>query len=404
MTGSGDSPKVTESRFYELDILRGLAAFMVVTFHYKHFLLISDAAGFDYHDMPFHTVLMPVYVYGQFFVELFFSISGYVFFWLYSGAISTRQTGLRSFFIARFARLYPLYFMTFIAVALIQWAFHTVYGHDFIYSHNGPINFVLNLFMVHQWRPHANQSFNGPSWSISVEVFLYVVFFLLCRFRLNSVWTAMALVVAGLVFKYLHPDPTDDFVRGLPSFFLGGLAWYAVEALRQRETWRRRAEIALVTCLPILWLLAYICAYDALWHPARHWLRTQGFGLTAALSTEGFVYGLIPLTLVYFGLRRNLWQAAWLKPDSLHRIAWIGDISYSLYLIHFPLQISIMLVMAHWPFAARAHIFGSPLTFVAFMGTAMGLAWLSFRFFEMPMRKHIRNWLTPHLARIAPMR
>ncbi|MBW8881725.1 MAG: acyltransferase, partial [Asticcacaulis sp.] len=122
------SVRVTEARFFELDILRGVAAFMVVLFHYKHFLL-DDTGNFDYNHMPFYTLLAPIYVYGQNFVELFFSISGYVFFWLYAEAVSERRVGLRSFFIARFSRLYPLFFLTFILVAVAQWGFTRLYGH-----------------------------------------------------------------------------------------------------------------------------------------------------------------------------------------------------------------------------------------------------------------------------------
>ncbi|HTN41414.1 MAG TPA: acyltransferase, partial [Asticcacaulis sp.] len=169
-----------EARFYELDILRGLAAITVVFFHYKHFLLVSDAVGFDYDHMPFSALLMPFYLYGQFFVELFFAISGYVFFWLYARAIEEGRTRPWGFFVARFARLYPLYVVTLIVVAGLQIVYRSQYGDDFIYNEATPANFALNLLMVQQWLPYAVQSFNGPAWSISVEVFLYALFFLIC--------------------------------------------------------------------------------------------------------------------------------------------------------------------------------------------------------------------------------
>lgn len=406
MAAQGKSLK-PERRFYELDVLRGLAAIVVVTFHYKHFFL-TDAGSFDYTDMPLHQILMPVYVYGQFFVELFFSISGYVFFWLYSEAIATRKIGLRSFAIARFARLYPLYLVTLIFVALAQGAFRSLYGHDYIYSDNTTLNFVLNLVMAQQWPPDANQTFNGPGWSISVEVFLYIVFFALCRFRLQSAWSALALIVAGLLFKYIHFDPTNDFVRGLPSFFLGGLAWYAVEALKRRAPVCRYVVWGLGAALPLMWALAYLGGYDSLWGAEQAARAAQGLprqGVHAVLlSIASFAYVLIPLTLVFFGLKRGTWREAWMQTGHLKRWSWIGDISYSLYLIHFPLQITLMLFLSRLPFAVRAHIFSSPFAYLAFMATAMGLAWLSYRYFEMPLRKQIRDWLAPRLARLAPLR
>jgi len=277
-----------EGRFFELDILRGLASYLVVIFHYKHFLY-SDALGFDYAHLPFLGILEPVYVYGQFFVELFFSISGYVFFWLYAKALAERKMGMKSFFIARFSRLYPLFFATFIAVALIQWVFHAIYGYSYIYQHNTAGNFALNLFMVHQWIPHAEMTFNGPSWSISVEVFLYAVFFGLSYVKLNTPIMVVAMIVLGLIFKYLEADQASDFARGVPSFFFGGLAFYAVQGLRglKNPKWLKIVDTTLKWALPLLWLLR---PYPAAMVDADHRRRPAGpdLALCAAFAWLGY--------------------------------------------------------------------------------------------------------------------
>jgi peptidoglycan/LPS O-acetylase OafA/YrhL len=399
------SARSEEARFFELDILRGVAAYLVVIYHYKHFLF--DAGNFDYDRLPLHTLLGPVYVYGQFFVELFFSISGYVFFWLYAEALSERRMGLRSFFIARFARLYPLYFVTFMVVALSQWAFHALYGDTYIYHHNTPGNFALNLFMVHEWIPHAEQTFNGPSWSISVEVFLYALFFAISYARLNTPLMLAAVAAAGLVFRYAQYDPAGDFSRGVPSFFFGGLAFYAVQFLRKdgREVWMQRVDTALKWGLPVLWLLTYVRAQPVLWQPIEQALHLKPpVAPLDTLTTEGFVYGLLPLTLLALGLRRDRWRTPLLSPERLHGFAWIGDISYSLYLIHFPLQITVMILIGHLPYAQRAAWFSSPLVMLLFLGLATGLARLSFVYFEMPMRNRVKRWLTDKLAVLNPQK
>ncbi len=396
------NPRTEEARFFELDILRGVAAYMVVIFHYKHFLFNDINGGsFDYDHLPFHTILEPVYVYGQFFVELFFSISGYVFFWLYAEALSERRLGLRSFFIARFARLYPLYFLTFIAVALFQWIFHTLYGSTYIYHHNSPGNFALNLFMVHQWIPHAEQTFNGPSWSISVEVFLYALFFAISYARLNTPLMLAAVVAAGLVFKYAEADAAADFSRGVPSFFFGGLAFYVVQFLKRPDyaTWMKRLDVALKWGLPVLWLIAYVRAQPLLWDPIALALHLHApVRPLDTLTTEGFVYILFPLTLMALGLRQGRWRNPLLSKERLHSVAWVGDISYSLYLIHFPLQISVMILMAHFPWTTRVALFSSPLMLFAFLAVGTILARVSFTYFEMPMRRHIRTWLNKRLG------
>ncbi len=383
-----------EPRFHELDILRGLAAITVVVFHYKHFLLISDAAGFDYSHMPFSTVLMPLYVFGQFFVELFFAISGYVFFWLYAQGVEQRRTGPWSFFVARFARLYPLYLVTLLVVAALQAVYRSHYGADFIYKDDSLGAFVLNLFMVQQWVPSAIQSFNGPAWSISVEVFLYAVFFALCWFRLNRPWMLVLLFVVGAVVR-VHSDPTVDFVRGVPSFFEGGLVYYLVQTLRRHEVWRRRAVIGLAVALPAMWALSYARGFQPI-----NVLVAPGL-LNAVFSVVTFLYILLPLTLLAIGLMQDHWKAAWLSRDSLHRVSWIGDISYSIYLIHFPLQLLVMLGLARLPFAVRAHIFASPFSLLGFMAAAAGLAWLSFHYFEMPLRRYLTRRMRPLASQAA---
>ena len=377
--------------------MRGLAAILVVMFHYKHFLLISDTAGFDYDHLPFHTILLPVYIYGQFFVELFFSISGYVFFWLYAEAISSHRTGARSFFIARFARLYPLYFATLIFVAVAQPLFRHLYGADFIYPHNTPGNFLLNLFGVQQWVINAPQMFNGPAWSISVEMFLYILFFIICYFRANSIPLLIALFIAGHIYKVSGAMEINDFGRGMPNFFLGGLVFYAVRRLRQPDgaRWRRYILAGLAVVLPCLWAVSYVRGNAV--PPAV----PQTDMLSRLLSVDCFLYIVIPLTLLALGLMQDRWKTAWLGRENLHRWSWIGDISYSIYLLHFPLQLAVMLVLAHWPYSTRTVFFSAPLVFLAFFAVAMGLAWLSHRYFEMPMQRFLRGWLTERLAKPA---
>lgn len=387
--------RTEEARFFELDILRGLAAILVVVFHYKHFLL-SDTEMFDYAHLPFGVVLAPVYVYGQYFVELFFAISGYVFFWLYGDAVAHRRLSARSFFTARFARLYPLYLAMLVAAAVLQSTYSAIHGAPFIYKHNTAGDFVLSLVMIQQWLPGAEQTWNGPSWSLSVELFLYIAFFAVAFFRGHRPGVLIAIVVAGLIFKHVQAEPVSDFSRGVPSFFLGGLVFHAVRYLDHERNgiWRRRLDTALKWLVPVLWGLTYARAQPLIWKPVSAALNLPPpVPFLDTLTIEGFIYGLMPLTLLALGLRRENWSHPLLSLERLRNWAWIGDISYSVYLIHFPLQLMVMLVMKSLTWPERVAIFASPLTFVAFLAVAIWLARLSFIYFEMPLREVIRRKL-----------
>src|SRR6185295_10029974 len=93
-------------RAYLLDALRGLAALSVVLFHWKQFLWVGTTPGHvDYHALPGSTLLWFFYTRGGQAVDLFFVLSGFVFYWLYSQAIAQRRVGAREFAILRFSRL-----------------------------------------------------------------------------------------------------------------------------------------------------------------------------------------------------------------------------------------------------------------------------------------------------------
>ena len=82
----------------------------------------------------------------------------------------------------RFSRLYPLHTLTLFLVAGMQILFYRATGKFFIYELNDWQHFLSSLFMAQQWLPPSiEQTFNGPAWSVSVEVLLYAIFFALMR-------------------------------------------------------------------------------------------------------------------------------------------------------------------------------------------------------------------------------
>src|ERR1700743_3406757 len=101
-------------RLYALDALRGLAALSVVVWHWQHFYALSGTwqTGWQRASQPFFWALQPLYDAGWAAVDLFFALSGFVFFWLYGAAIASRSIGGPRFSLLRFSPLYPLRFST----------------------------------------------------------------------------------------------------------------------------------------------------------------------------------------------------------------------------------------------------------------------------------------------------
>ena len=178
MTAAQPYPK----RFYSLDVLRGLAALSIVFWHWQHFFFLGGKPpSFAGNQQPLFNIFFIFYNKGYFAVDLFFSLSGFIFYWLYSSQISNREILGKDFFILRFSRLYPLHLLTLLWVAALHILFANVANTYFVYPYNDAYHFFLNLALASSWGLEKGYSFNGPVWSVSVEVLLYALFFLMCR-------------------------------------------------------------------------------------------------------------------------------------------------------------------------------------------------------------------------------
>jgi peptidoglycan/LPS O-acetylase OafA/YrhL len=173
-------------------------------------------------------------------MTLFFVLSGFVIHMNYAGMVSTRE-GLRNFFVARFARLYPLY----VALLVLDLAFHHPLGR--LVS----IPFYLTLTQTWFYLPVDGAALVSQfgvmpqvSWSISTEWFFYFAFPLLAagivfsREKPRRIALAILLLcVAGLTMSFvlnfersaildfgrhrygpISEGPLDSFYRWLAYF------------------------------------------------------------------------------------------------------------------------------------------------------------------------------------------
>ena len=69
--------------------------------------------------------------------------------------------------------------MTLLLVAILQPIYFDLNGCFFVYQENDLRHFLLQIFMASNWGFQNGHSFDGPSWSISIEVLVYVGFFLM---------------------------------------------------------------------------------------------------------------------------------------------------------------------------------------------------------------------------------
>ena len=328
------------ARFYSLDVLRAVAALSVVFYHWRQFfpVALSEEPGATALSTPPLFKWIPLlYDKGWLAVDLFFSLSGFVFYWLYSRRVADGSVSPGKFALLRFSRLYPLHIATLILVAGSQlWLAHAGEG-DYIYSNNDGKHFLLNLFFASSWGLESGFSFNGPIWSVSVEVLLYALFFACCRLLPVRGFVLAAISLLGFFVVHQFCGAVG---RGIGSFFLGGCVFLTYQAIVTSRHANALAAGA-ISLTAGMWAVAlgishYWTSLASLSLRSVPFLWRFEAVLQWGMSIPdiiGPVFVLFPLTILSLALLET-------RQGTLgRRISFIGDMSYSCYVIHFPLAL-----------------------------------------------------------------
>ena len=384
ISNSNEQPKY----FFLLDIFRGLAALAVVLWHWKNFYYKNNLPdNFDEKQQPLYSVLYIFYHSGSVAVDLFFLISGFIFFKLYAKKIIERRVKGKTFFLLRFSRLYPLQFLTLLLVLFLQQIIFLNSGHYRVYPNNDLYDFILNLFFANSWGFEKGPSFNGPNWSVSVEVLLYFLFFILCWFKLNKKYILWMLIFAGFAIQSIY----SPIGRGLYSFFLGGILYYVYLAILKNHKaavylkWVRALAIIFSVLAIFDFKYSFFESYSLKFLSSIHFNHDNVFVLSKI--TNLIVRTIIfPLYILYAVLLETV------KGARGKRFAFIGHISYSSYLLHFPLQLAVIIICGKLNVISPA-FFNSAFTLAGFFTVLIIVSLLSFYQFELPVQGYLRSRL-----------
>lgn len=365
-----------------LTSLRGLAALLVILLHVNIFCFALAPW-----DSPFDHFIQKGYLW----VDFFFLLSGFIMMHVYSESFGKSIKGnFKKFMRSRFARIYPLHLFSFLCmVAFYFWyrANFTLYPADYIHTFNVQTIWT-NLLLLHSMDFHNTLSWNSASWSISVEWWMYVVFpFLLIPFRKITDWKKIFIffgVIAGYLFiiYYLYPlsaitngtldpsvkynlDVTYDygFVRCFFGFLFGMLLYELY-----RVGWGRR----------------YLSKNSA-------WLLTMALiVIVMTVSMPDFIpiiaFAAIILVSVYTeGIGKHILN---LKP-----LIYLGDISYSLYLMHLPIMFFLFNYLKRFPQIKLENLDWKTAwlyTFI-YLAIVIFISTLTYHLIEVPMRLKINR-------------
>lgn len=380
------SDSTPTSRLVPLDGLRGLAALIIVILHYRN--LNDHWNETIINTNPFWDQLILVYKFGWMGVEFFFVLSGFIFFWKYGERISNKAITLTNFAILRLSRLYPLHVATLFLTAVLQYFVWAKSSTTFIYGNNDFYHLLLQLTYLNYGWVEVGHSFNAPAWSIALEMGMYFLFYAACFGRKNR-----PLIALGLMMLFLHvhirgplpniPMLNEPFTRVGYCFFMGGLLHFLYTKLRNAGKIMEHFGFAsLVGIVIILYCIqSYVVGTTAM-------AQLIGPRFNAVISL-----GVFPM-LVTCAL---FWPPA-IKFLSLQPLVVLGDISYSMYLIHFPIQIAIhyyTLVFGPVDFTQKS-------VFWTYIAIVLGVAYLSHFYFEKPAMRWLRGRLLEREAPAVP--
>lgn len=362
MKNSQSHSKTTSSRIPGLDALRGIAALGVAIFHFHYYF---DAG-------PNFFVLLPFYNGAPFLVDLFFILSGFLLTQVYSNINSYLELLIR-----RIARLFPLQWLSLIIVMVGQYFYNLIYGKPFIYTLNDTYHFILNVFLLQETGLQKGFSFNGPSWSISVEWIINLIFFAFIQKAKLLITVSFIFIVASLALIVIFAGNLTYLIQlfgfldtGLLKacfgFFVGVLTAKLVNHIHLKNNANLAWDIAAFICIPaLLYFLASTRINNII-----------GFQVAA-------VGLLMPLMIVSISNGLIFKKLLAIKP-----LTWLGDISYAVYLLHFPIQIFIFMFRKHLPFPLN-----SGEAILCYLILVTTVSHFVFIYFERPAQTFMRNKL-----------
>jgi peptidoglycan/LPS O-acetylase OafA/YrhL len=299
---------IKNNRFFLLDFFRGFAALSVAIFHYKIFYSLDISVNSsNVSDQPYYSYIKIIYEFGWIAVQFFFLLSGFIFYEIYLEKIHKKTINFKNFFILRFSRLYPIHLFSLIIIIVLFYLL-------FIYGIKNPLkvdskHLVLNLFLIHSWGLEDFASFNIPSWSISIEALLYLIFFLIVRQKNFFVFTFCFFLISPVIFLF-----NKLLGYGFFCFFLGGI----VSLLNNKFLFLKKKNFIIFLFFSLF--ISIILSFNTI--------------IQKILLLVIFFPSLILISIKY---NNN-------KIFHNKFFSYFGDISYSIYLIHYPIQILTLCV------------------------------------------------------------
>lgn len=324
---SSISPASSGKQIDQLTFTRFIAAVTVIYYHYGQGLFPFNYLFFD-----------QLFLVGNVSVSYFYALSGFIMAVVYYREQPGHRFDKMKYWKARFARIYPVYVIALVATVMLLKR-----------QPNGLYKKIFGALMIQSWIPGYPMTYNCPGWSVSVEVFFYLLFpFLIVSFgRVSLKKAVLAVSLFWMSSNLLHvamsnylqikpPSPGYDFLYYLPflhvnTFLCGVVAGIAY--LKHGHVFVERKRLNSTMLLISSGLIFAILLN-------RTYIE-QSLKFTMAL-TNGLMAPLF-LTLIFaLACDRTLLSRLFSRRLCLL----LGDSSYSMYILHVPIFLAVQQIIS----------------------------------------------------------
>lgn len=345
------SPHLTHPKYRpDIDGLRAIAILSVVFFHAFPWKFPGGFIG----------------------VDIFFVISGYLISTIIFSSLEKNRFSILEFYIRRIRRIFPA--LIFVLIMCLLFGCYVLLAGEYqqLGKHvMASASFVQNFVLYGESGYFDSDVETKPLlhlWSLAIEEQFYMFWPLLLSFVWGNRWGFLKVTLTIILLSFtaniylLRADPSAAFYFPISRFWelmIGGvLAYIALHFPRVIESHKEAQSI-----LGFFLILLSLVLLN----------KTRDFpGWWALLPTVG------SFLIISAG------ESAWLNKNVLSNrlMLWFGLISYPLYLWHWPLlSFSQILQSGN----------ASPLIRVIAVLVAIGFAWLTYRFIEIPIRAKAKN-------------
>lgn len=330
---------------------------------------------------------------GYLWVEFFFVLSGFVLIHVHGARVKSlfRLQGYLSFLKLRLARLYPLHLVTLLMMVVLIGATRalgqlTGITSIFDLPYHPVISmrtFIANLFLVQAWNLFPHLSWNAPAWFVSVEFFLCLLFPVFAALAVGGRRRGVLMIAAGLaglaalVATSGHHGLDITFHNGIYRG-MAGFAAGAGLAVVFRSV--RHADPAFVNVLQAGAMAGLVFA---IWFAGpRH-------------SANDVLVAAVEMALIFAlafdkGVIALLFQSA--------PMIRLGEWSYGIYLVQFPLLQILKTVRQYYPPDYRVlGIYSGAVQWVeatVLLLAAIGLGAVLTIYIEHPVHARLRRLIT----------